>query len=260
MTRKNLIVQTYTIRDFCKTEEDFAVSMQKVAAIGYGGVQISGIGPIEPEKIRKICDANGLDVVTTHRPFTEYATKRKLDELIAYHEKLGSIYPGIGSMPGDIFPRTAEGFAAFGQKMRFAADYLAEHGMHLVYHNHDFEFARCNGKLGHEVIFEYAGDNLMAEIDTFWVTAGGMDPAKFISRFKGRVDVLHCKDYGVKSEGGRMMREVGEGNSDWPAIFAACKEAGVKYFAVEQDDCNGLDPFDCLKTSFDNLRKYLKIK
>ena len=45
-------LQCYTIRDYCKTEEDFAESMAKAAKIGYRAVQISAVGPIAPERIK----------------------------------------------------------------------------------------------------------------------------------------------------------------------------------------------------------------
>ena len=37
------------------------------------------------------------------------------------------------------------------------------------------------------------------------------------------------------------------------ALCAAAEKAGTKYAFVEQDDCFGEDPFDCLKKSYDFL-------
>ena len=47
---------------------------------------------------------------------------------------------------------------------------------------------------------------------------------------------------------------VGEGNINFAAVTEACRDAGAEYLLVEQDDCNGEDPFDCLKRSYLNLR------
>jgi sugar phosphate isomerase/epimerase len=49
-----------------------------------------------------------------------------------------------------------------------------------------------------------------------------------------------------------VMAEVGEGNLNWPGILAACKEANVEWYAVEQDICPG-DPFESLAISYRNL-------
>ncbi len=51
-----------------------------------------------------------------------------------------------------------------------------------------------------------------------------------------------------------VMAEIGEGNLDWPGILAACREANVQWYAVEQDICPG-DPFESLKISYQNLKQ-----
>jgi sugar phosphate isomerase/epimerase len=50
-----------------------------------------------------------------------------------------------------------------------------------------------------------------------------------------------------------IMAEVGEGNLNWEAILAACREAGVLWYIVEQDVCQR-DPFESLGISLRNLR------
>ena len=42
---------------------------------------------------------------------------------------------------------------------------------------------------------------------------------------------------------------------DWKAIGEVSLKYGVEYAAVEQDTCER-NPFDCLKTSFDNIKKW----
>lgn len=52
------------------------------------------------------------------------------------------------------------------------------------------------------------------------------------------------------------MAVVGEGNVDFDAVFTAAEASGTKYMLVEQDDCYGENPFDCLERSY----RYLKMK
>ena len=47
---------------------------------------------------------------------------------------------------------------------------------------------------------------------------------------------------------------IGEGNLNWEAIFAAVRECDVDYAFVEQDNCYGEDPFDCLERSLKFIR------
>ena len=60
--------QFYTIRDFCKTQDDLKESLKKVADIGYKYVQISGTCNYDPLWLKKQLDENGLKCVITHIP------------------------------------------------------------------------------------------------------------------------------------------------------------------------------------------------
>ena len=51
-----LAAQLYTVREFTKTPADIAATFKKVRAMGYRAVQCSGMGPIEPQELRKIAD------------------------------------------------------------------------------------------------------------------------------------------------------------------------------------------------------------
>lgn len=257
MDKSNLVAQLYTVREFCKTPEDIKCSIEKVAKIGYGGVQVSAIGKIDPAELRKICDDNGVSIVATHTPLPDFVGD--IDKVIETHQIYGCAYPGIGSMPRAYYPLTVEGFTAFGQKAGEIAGRLEKENMKLVYHNHSFELQRFGKITGHDLIFQSTSPSLQAEIDIFWITAGGGDPAAWIRKYSGRIDLLHLKDYGVNPKGERLMKEVGEGNLNWPEIMKACAEAGVRYYIVEQDNCNGRDPFDSLAISFNNLKEMLGV-
>lgn len=58
--------QLYTVRAYTQTEADFALTIGKIAEIGYKTVQISAIGHIRPETVREICDQKGVEIVLTH--------------------------------------------------------------------------------------------------------------------------------------------------------------------------------------------------
>jgi sugar phosphate isomerase/epimerase len=64
--------------------------------------------------------------------------------------------------------------------------------------------------------------------------------------------LVHLKDMAVQANT-PIMAEVGEGNMNWESILAACQEAGVLWYIVEQDTCQR-DPFESLGISLRNLR------
>ncbi len=150
---------------------------------------------------------------------------------------------------------------------------LKEDGIDLYYHNHHMEFMKLeNG--------EYLLDTLRAnaphlgfELDTHWIHRGGENPVEFIKKYAGSVRLLHLKDYRIgnvqmpdMSKGLDMkafsqaffsdpvqFAELGKGNLPLKACIEAGLEGGAEYFLIEQDQCYGRDPFDCLKDSRDHL-------
>ena len=93
--------QFYTIRDYCKTLEDFSESLKKVADIGYSTVQISGTCAFDAQWLKEELDKNGLKCVITHT-----AVPRLLNETVAVcdeHKIFGAGCVGLGmhKMPGE---------------------------------------------------------------------------------------------------------------------------------------------------------------
>ena len=105
-----------------------------------------------------------------------------------------------------------------------------------------------------EILFDESDPDLVtAELDTYWVQHGGADPIAWIKKLSGRIYHIHLKDMAIVGRQ-QVMAEVGEGNLNWPGILAACKEAGVKWYCVEQDKCQR-DPFESLAISLRNLKE-----
>jgi len=251
MSQHVLAAQLYTVRQFTQTAQDFAVSMNKIRAIGYRAVQISAIGPIAPAEVKAILDGEGLVVCNTHT-----APDRLWNDLpgvIEEHQLWQCRHVAIGSMPKSYRDAGEAGFHRFAQDANEIGRKLCEAGLTFSYHNHSFEFERFGGKTGLDIIYEESAPRyLQAEIDTYWVQHGGGDPAAWVRKVAGRMPVVHLKDM-VILQGAQTMAEVGEGNLNWPAILQACREGGVQWYAIEQDICQR-DPFESLAISYRNLQ------
>ena len=79
--------QLYTVRAYTQTERDFSRTVKKIAEMGYTTVQISAIGKeIRPERVRKICEENGLKIVLTHSDWNRILNDT--DRLIEEHEEI----------------------------------------------------------------------------------------------------------------------------------------------------------------------------
>jgi len=245
-----LAAQLYTVRDFAKTPADIAKTMKKVKAMGYEAVQTSGLGPIEPEELRKVVDGEGLTICATHVSWNDL--RDNTGGQIDYHKTIGCENAAIGGLPQEY--RSAEGFARFAAEGTEVGRKLSEAGMTFSYHNHSHEFEKCGDRIAMDIIY---GDSdpryLKAEIDTYWVQHGGGDPAAWIDKLADRVVLLHLKDMTMHGRE-QMFAEIGEGNLNWPAILKAGREAGARWYIVEQDRCER-DPFESLEISLNNLRE-----
>ncbi len=243
-------IQFYTIRDFCKDLEGFDESLKKVADIGYKNVQISGTCEFEPAWLKEKLDAYGLKCVLTHTKPDKLLSDAA--QVAKDHDVFGCDYVGLGHAT----------FNEEGAFDKFVSDYTAvtkalkANGKYFMYHHHAHEFERKEGKLIIEHIADSFDKDLLGFIlDTFWVQAGGGNPAEWIEKFSGRLPCIHLKDYAPKGTE-RVMMPIGEGNINFSKVFEAAEKAGTKYMLVEQDDCNGEDPFDCIKRSYDYLKSF----
>ena len=250
MSKTVIAAQLYTLREFCKTPADIAVTFKKVRAIGYEAVQASGLGPIPPQELRKIADGEGLAIIATHVAFEPLLneTPRMIEE----HRILGCPNVAIGGMPRDN-QLSAEGVAAFAKNADIVGARLREAGLTFSYHNHSWEFEKFNGRLIMDMIYDDTKpENVMAELDTYWVQHGGGDPAAWIEKLGRRSVLLHLKDMTVVKRT-PIYAEIGEGNINWARVLKAAKAAKMKWYIVEQDTCQR-DPFESLAISLKNLK------
>jgi sugar phosphate isomerase/epimerase len=243
--------QLYTVRDRIKTLEGIESTLKSIASIGYTTVQVSGMGKIEPEKLREICDRFGLKIVITHTNPDRILAEP--EAVAREHKILGCDLIGIGKMPQK-YGFTVQGVKSFIADYMPAAKVFEKNGMRLMYHNHNYEFERVNGKLIIDLLAEGFDSELLGfTLDTYWVQAGGADPVEIIEKYSGRIPAVHLKDMTYRnSREASVMAPVGEGNMNWNRILPACERAGTKWALVEQDTCEE-DPLVCLKKSFGYL-------
>ena len=244
--------QLYTLRDYTTNLQDFAETLKKVADIGYRTVQVSGACEYRPEWLKEQLQKNGLRCILTH---SDPETMRQ-DPLKAVeeHKAFDCKYIGIGCIPNGWLD-FKKAYMSFAEQFIPVAKIFREQGSLLMYHNHDIEFARSDdGRIYLERMAEdFAPDEMGFTLDTYWVQAGGGDPAYWIKKLSGRVPCIHLKDM-TYDNGGMRMAPVGAGNMNFDTILLACEQAGAEYLLVEQDDCYDKNPFDCLELSYKNLK------
>lgn len=255
-----IAAQMFTVREFTKTAADFAASLKKIADIGYPAVQLSAVGAMNGETPdvsaalagRMLAD-NGLKCIATHRSWE--ALRDTTEKEIEFHHQVGCDFAAIGGIPRT-YEGTLAGYRHFVQDAIPVIRRLKEAGIRFGHHNHSSEFFKPAGQnlTLEDILIDEAPADLMLELDLYWIEHAGINCANILKRVPGRVPVIHIKDKEVvEGKNETRMAPIGEGNLEWDRIISACRAAGVKWYAVEQDQCFR-DPFDCLKSSFDFLR------
>lgn len=248
-----IAVTLYNLRDYCQTESDLDRTLDKVCAIGYQAVQVSGT-PLPAEVIKRQLDKHNLFCCATHEGALIFADD--LHPLIDRLQTLECDFTALGA-PGEEYRQSAEGVARLIDIFNRQGEKLLAAGIRLGYHNHHFEFTRLPGLSGTMLDEFYAKTNpkcVFAELDVHWVTRGGGSPTAWIKKVAGRMPVIHFKDFALL-DNEPVFCEIGEGNLDWPGILKCCRESGVRWYSIEQDmPFPGRDIFESIKISFDNLR------
>ncbi len=243
-----IAAELYTIREHLREPNAIAVALRRVREMGYSGVELAGLGPIDPLHLGELLLESGLVACSAHVSWERLLTET--DASIEDCRAWRCNHVAVPVLPAGY--RSLEGYARFAAEASGVACKLREAGIRLAYHNHAYELERFGRESGLEIIYRASDPSLLdAQIDTYWIQYGGGSPAGWIRRLGGRIPTVHLKDMDVRN-GEPVMAELGEGNLDWADVLAACREAGVEWLIVEQDVCRR-DPFESLAMSRRNL-------
>ena len=264
-------LQLYTVRD--DMAKDFKGTLQKVKELGYDGVEFAGLYDNTPEQVKAMCAEIGLNPISAHVPLQEML--EDVDKVIADYKAIGCQYIVVPYVTeerrpgGELFKQMIEEIRGIGEKCKAA-------GLGLLYHNHDFEFAKTETvEFGLDYLYaNVPADLLQTELDQCWVKYAGQDPVAYLQKYEGRSPVVHLKDYyasgelkedpyaliglneGEKKENTAFeFRPLGYGVQDIPAIIEASKKAGSKWLIVEQDQPSmGKTPMEWAAMSMEYLK------
>jgi len=246
-----IAVTLYNLRDYCKTPEDLDKTLEKVAAMGYKCIQVSGT-PLDPKIIRASMDKHGLYCCATHERLATFQGESA--PIIERMQILGCPFTALGS-PGEFDYTSLDSIKQLADMFNRQCEELGKAGIQLGYHNHFAEFTRVAGskKTMFETFMDLTDKRVCSELDVHWVTRGGGSPVAWITKLAGRISVIHFKDFAVIEKEPRFC-EIGEGNLDWPSILTACEKTGVRWYSIEQDrETPNRNIFDSIKISIDNL-------
>lgn len=244
MEKLPLGIQLYTVRNELK--DDFTGTLEKVAEMGFEAAEFgSDFGGMDPAEVAKFVRGLGMATCGVHGGVFQLQDPSSV--VYAYAEALGSDYVTTG-----LLAEVHTDWPAAMDNVRKAADTAHSKGFTFTYHNHAEELDTVDGRVALDALFETSDpDKVHFELDTYWIKKGGYDPVAYICNYAGRVPQVHLKD--MDAETGTFT-EIGEGIMDLDAIYAAAREAGVRWMIYEQDRWER-PPLESCRLSIENLRR-----
>jgi sugar phosphate isomerase/epimerase len=258
-------LQMYTIRRELASAKEAGGIYKRVKSAGYDGVQAKLSHNMKPGELRKVLDDTGLKPLSFSGNDFGHLLGLLKDPKIAIE---GAHALGVDVLDvGTVFienRNTLAGYQLYANLINQAGRLITKEGLKLSYHNHALEFHNFEGgRTGMDVLVDETDPTVLNFcLDCHWLQGAGANQARWIKRLTGRMTMIHFKDYGIDlgttaiEVTPRIFKAVGEGNIDWKPITAACREAGIGIYVVEQDECDR-DPFDCIASSARYMRNTL---
>lgn len=242
-----IALQLYSVRN--ESAEDFFGVIEKVAKMGYDGVEFAGYHGKSAKDIRKVLDDNGLKAEGTHTGIDQLSDEN-IEATIELHKVLGAEFCIVPWIPEEM-RNTPDACKATGEKMAAICAKLKPHGLRTGFHAHEGDMRPLEGgKSAWQLLAEYTPAEFIMQYDTANGMAGGADPVQPILDRPGRNLSVHLKEY----KGGHGAI-IGEGDIPWQKVFEACENGGgVQWYVVEHED-EQYPAMESVATCIQNLRK-----
>ena len=265
-------LQLYSVRD--EMEKDMDKTLKAVKEIGYDYVEFAGYFDKTAEEVRALLDKHELQCISVHQVYDIFLTEPK--ESAEFLKTIGASYCAIPWMSPDKH-KGSDAFEKTVEEIQKVSALLKEYGIQMLYHNHDFEFEKVDGKYKLDWLYETVGLSVInPEIDTCWVRYAGEDPCAYLKKYGDYIDVVHLKDFTAKNiaagpvyeligdnqapkksleDNDFRFRPLGQGLQDMPAILATSEEVGAQYVIVEQDKTYETPSLEAARQSREYLKK-----
>ena len=245
---KDVGLQLYTVRN--EMLKDNVGTLKQVASLGYKEIESAGSDKgsyygFKPAEMKKVCNDLGMTLRSGHVHYDD-KWQQTIDDAV----QSGQEYLIVSVMPSN--GQTVDNYKKVAEIFNKAGEACKKSNITFGYHNHDSEFDKDNGKVLYDVLLENTHpEYVKMEMDLGWVIVTGNDPLAYFAKYPGRFPLWHLKDMDLKA---KHSVEFGKGSLDVKKMLKNAKEAGMKYFFVEQEEYTRT-AFECLKYNMDYLKK-----
>jgi sugar phosphate isomerase/epimerase len=245
---KNTGLQLYTFRN--EMTADAMGTLKKIAALGIKQIESAKSDKghyygLTPKEMHQACKDLGMTLRSGHVHIDD-KWKQTMDEAAAS----GQEYIICSTMPTT--GQSVDNYKKVADVFNHAGEACKKLGLKFGYHNHDYEFENENGKVLYDVLLENTQAGLVhMEMDLGWVIVTGKNPLDYFEKYGSRFPLWHLKDMDVAK---KHSVEFGKGGLDIKKMLEHSKQAGMKYFFVEQEEYAS-SPFESMQENMDYLKK-----
>ncbi|MBO0721218.1 MAG: sugar phosphate isomerase/epimerase [Blastocatellia bacterium] len=247
-------LELYSVRD--ELGKDLMGTVRAVAKMGYEDVEFFAPyyqwTPEYAKEVRKLLDDLKIRCLSTHNGANVFAPEG-LEKAIELNKILGAKYivmASAGRVDG------IDGWKGVAERLTKASEKLKPLGLRTGYHNHEPEFHPVDGKRPMEVIAANTPKEVMLQLDVGTCVKAGADPVAWIKANPGRINSIHCKDWGAGEDKGYSTL-FGEGDAPWAKIIEAAESAGgVEFYLIEQEGSR----YSALETAERCLASWKKLR
>ncbi|HEX8314951.1 MAG TPA: sugar phosphate isomerase/epimerase [Flavisolibacter sp.] len=245
---KNVGVQLYTFRKEMAT--DALGTLKKIAAMGIKQIETARSDKghyygLTPKEMKQACADLGMTLRSGH-VHIDSKWKQTIDEAA----ESGQEYLICSTMPTS--GQTVDNYKTVAAAFNKAGEECRQRGIKFGYHNHEYEFETKGGEVLYDVLLSNTDAALVhMELDLGWVLVGGKSPLDYFKKYPGRFPLWHLKDMDLVK---KHSVEFGKGGLDIQTMLKNSKQAGLKYFFVEQEEYAST-PMESMKYNMDYLKK-----
>ena len=277
-------VQQFMLGTVLGSEGEARQTLAAMKEAGYDGIELCGfmIHPIG-FAVKMLTKAAGMPVGKGGNLDWHKLVRDTGLQVVSLHTDLGSLERDARAVAGE-----AKGFGTkyvvitgmyrfnygdeaalhdLARRLNRAGEALAQEGVELLYHNHNCELRRVNGRQrAEEILMEETGPQYVNfEFDSYWFTEGGADALAWMRRLGARMKLWHINDRGTRMAGSAMTpilktdsMELGTGNMDLDSLMTQALSVNVDAVILESHR-NWIDksPVKSLQISAKYLNKHL---
>jgi sugar phosphate isomerase/epimerase len=248
---KNVGIQLYSVRK--EMMADAIGTLNKLGVIGYREIESAqsekgNYYGLAPKEIKKILKDQGMTLRSGHTHI-DNNWQKSIDEAAEAGQEyiICSVLPARG--------QTIENYQKSADTFNQAGEQCKKSGLLFGYHNHASEFDTVDGQVLYDVLLNRVQPGLVhMEMDLGWVIAAGKDPMIYFAKYPGRFPLWHLKDMNIAE---KKSVEFGKGSVDIFGLLKHSKQAGMKYYFIEQEEY-AVNAFESMEYDYNYMVQHWK--